>query len=55
MINRLSQHIDEAVEETAREIAVRLIALGKLTSEEISDCVNLPLSTVHDLVSETKR
>ena len=55
VITRLSQHIDEAVEETSREIAVRLIALGKLTPEEIADCVNLPLSTVHDLASETKR
>ena len=46
--------IDDAIEKAVREVAARLIALGKLTYQEIADCVDLPLSVIQEIADDTK-
>ena len=52
MCEAIQQMVNEACDEAAITFAKKLLALGKLTLEEIAETSGLPLAKIQELASE---
>lgn len=51
----MCRSIEEMLKEEDKEIAMRMIDLGKYSLEDIAECTNLDIDTVRRLASEVKK
>ena len=55
MCRSIEEMLKEYGEEVKRELAMRMISLGKNSFEDIANCTNLDIETVKQLAAEVKK